>query len=306
MIISMIAAMSENRVIGYQGRLPWIIPEDLARFRAITMGHVVVMGRKTFESIGHPLPGRTNVVLSRMRAKIDGCVVVSSLQEAIAAADGEEELFICGGGEVFREALPLAHRLYLTIVHREYPGEVIFPEVPEPFVEVHREEIRDTSPPCSFVIFEKVEQVDVADNPEQLCRKGLTALKRELYYLARSCFEQAAELDDSPEILSFLALSIVKSSGDFMVGLKFAKDAAARAPENLTICLNLGKIEILAGHKEAALTTFRKGVQLGGGEEFFTELAKYGNRIPPPIQSLPRSHFLNKYLGLILQRLGIR
>src|SRR6185369_5829930 len=185
MIISMIAAMSEDRVISRGGKLPWHIPADLNRFREITMGHTLVMGRKTFEGIGHPLPGRKNIVLSTTLAKVEGCEVARSLAEAIESAGGDEELFICGGGELFREALPLTQRLYLTLVHGNFAGDVRFPEVPQCFTELHREELREINPPVTFLVYEKVARPECGADAEELKQKGVEALQRKLYFLAR-------------------------------------------------------------------------------------------------------------------------
>lgn len=302
MIISIIAAMAENRVIGRDGKLPWHLPDDLARFKAITMGHPVVMGRKTFESIGRPLPGRTTIVLSRTLTELEGCRLARSLEEAVALGRGAEELFVCGGEEVFREALPLAQRIYLTVVQGEYPGEVRFPELPPEFLRIHAEEA-DTSPPSRFLVFEKV--APGADAAE-FYRKGEQALARELYYLARSCFHQAAQLQESPEISSQLAYSIAKSGGELTEALRLAQKALERAPETPLVYLNLGRIQIMAGVKQSGLETLRKGVQKGGGPEILAELERHGTRLPPPLGWLPRSHPLNRYLGLILARVGAR
>lgn len=128
MTLSLIVAMSRNRVIGRNNALPWRLPADLAHFRKLTMGHWLLMGRKTFESIGRPLPGRTIVVISRRPDfRPPGVLVAHSLQEAISMAEGDE-VFIAGGGEIFREALPLAGRLYLTLIESEFEGDVFFPE----------------------------------------------------------------------------------------------------------------------------------------------------------------------------------
>ncbi len=131
MIVSLIAAVAQNRTIGQGGRLPWHISADLKRFKRLTTGHAVIMGRKTFESIGFPLPGRRNVVLTRNPA---GSLpdTVESVDSLAAAFDrcrqaGETEAFVIGGGEVYREALPLADRLYLTWVHRDVAGDTRFP-----------------------------------------------------------------------------------------------------------------------------------------------------------------------------------
>ena len=123
--------MTENRVIGRNGTIPWDLPEDRRHFRELTMGHPVIMGRKTFESIGRPLPGRTTIILSRQRSfPAEGCLVVHDLDAALMAASGNSEIFICGGGELYREALPRAARLYLTIVHMSVDGDTFFPEIP--------------------------------------------------------------------------------------------------------------------------------------------------------------------------------
>lgn len=155
MIVSLIAAMAENRVIGRDGALPWHLPADLARFKALTIGHPVIMGRKTFTAIGRPLPGRLNIVLSRQPMfRPAGVVVARSFAEALALASGAAEVFICGGGELYREALPLAERVYLTIIHRAYPGDTTFPELSANFVETDRQEVPD-DPPLSWVTYQR-------------------------------------------------------------------------------------------------------------------------------------------------------
>lgn len=126
--ICLIAALAANRVIGRNNALPWHLPADLKRFKALTMGHPVVMGRKTYESIGRPLPGRRNLVLTRDRSySVPGCEVVHSLDEAIAASGGAGEIFVIGGAELYRESLPRAHRLEFTEIHAEFEGDAIFP-----------------------------------------------------------------------------------------------------------------------------------------------------------------------------------
>ncbi|MBM4148041.1 MAG: dihydrofolate reductase [Lentisphaerae bacterium] len=127
-MISIICAMGRNRGIGVGNRLPWRLPEDLKRFKRLTMGHTLVMGRKTFESIGRPLPGRRNIVISRNPGfRAAGCDMAASLQEALSAA-GPGEVFVIGGAEVYRSALPLAQRLYLTLVEDEPAADTFFPE----------------------------------------------------------------------------------------------------------------------------------------------------------------------------------
>lgn len=129
MILSCIVAVAENGVIGRGNGLPWRLPADLQRFKELTTGHTLIMGRKTFESIGRPLPDRTSIVLTRDRAyERPGAVVVHSLEEALERCRGEQEVFAIGGAAVFREALPRAQRLYLTRVHADVAGDVRFPD----------------------------------------------------------------------------------------------------------------------------------------------------------------------------------
>jgi dihydrofolate reductase len=129
MSLSLIAAVSENGVIGRGGGLPWRLPADLKRFKALTMGHTIVMGRRTFESIGRVLPGRASVVITRNSAyRAPGATVVDSLEEALRRAAPGDEVFVIGGEEVFRLALPRAGRLYLTLVHASVAGDASFPD----------------------------------------------------------------------------------------------------------------------------------------------------------------------------------
>jgi len=129
MKLSLIVAVAKNGVIGKDNQLPWRLPEDLKRFKNITMGHPIVMGRKTFESLGRPLPGRLNIVVSRNPAyRPAGARVVSTLEEAIRTAEGAKEAFVIGGSALFKEALPKADKLYLTRIHRDFDGDVYFPE----------------------------------------------------------------------------------------------------------------------------------------------------------------------------------
>lgn len=130
MNISIIVAVAENWVIGANNQLLWHISDDLKRFKALTSGHSVIMGRKTFESIGRPLPNRRNIVVSRNpNLAIEGCEVVNSLDEAFSITTGEYEVFIIGGGELYRKALPLANNLYITKVDRVFEGDTTFPVV---------------------------------------------------------------------------------------------------------------------------------------------------------------------------------
>lgn len=134
MRISIIVAVAENGVIGRGGQLPWRLPADLRRFKRLTMGHTVVMGRRTWESIGRQLPGRRMVVVSRQpgyRTNVEGVAIASGLDEAVrlAADAGEDEVFIIGGAELYREAIPRADRLYFTCVMADVEGDTFFPDL---------------------------------------------------------------------------------------------------------------------------------------------------------------------------------
>ena len=131
MQLSIIVAVSENHVIGRDNALIWHLPADLKHFKALTMGHAVVMGRKTFESIGRALPHRRNIVISRNPSLKEGCEVVASVEAALALVDGEEEVFIIGGGKIYHELWNCADNLYLTLVHAEVEGDTFIPEVNE-------------------------------------------------------------------------------------------------------------------------------------------------------------------------------
>lgn len=128
MEIVLIAAVAENGVIGREGALPWRLPDDLARFKHLTVGKPIVMGRKTYESIGRPLPRRTNLVLSRSAEAIEGCIVVRSVEEAIAAAGESAELCVIGGEAVYAAFLPHSDRLELTEVDAAVEGDARFPD----------------------------------------------------------------------------------------------------------------------------------------------------------------------------------
>jgi dihydrofolate reductase len=130
MDIIIIAAMSENRVIGINNTLPWSLKADMERFKKITLGQPCVMGRKTWESLPkRPLAGRPNIVISRSLGGVTGARVFPSLQEAVQYYVGYEKLFICGGASVYAEALPFASKIELTVIHRQYEGDVFFPEI---------------------------------------------------------------------------------------------------------------------------------------------------------------------------------
>jgi len=139
--ISVIAALAKNRVIGIENRLPWRLPEDLAHFKALTLNHPILMGRKTFESLGRPLPGRTNIVITRnANYRPEGCLVADSLHAAIALCGDADEVFFIGGADLYAQAIPLADRLYLTEVNNEAEGDAWFPEYDKrAFREISRE-----------------------------------------------------------------------------------------------------------------------------------------------------------------------
>lgn len=166
MKISLVWAMAQNRVIGRNNNLPWYLPEDLKYFKRITLGKPVIMGRKTFESIGKPLPGRTNIVVTRnAQWSHEGVKTVSSLEAArelcdsLAAVDGTEEAMIIGGAEIYRQAMALADRLYLTEVHAEVEGDAFFPEFDRGgWQEIAREDFEADGPNpynYSFIILDK-------------------------------------------------------------------------------------------------------------------------------------------------------
>jgi dihydrofolate reductase len=155
MIISLIAAMDESRSIGIENRLPWNVPADMRRFRALTMGHPVIMGRNTYESIGKPLPGRKNIVITRQPDyRSPGCTVVHDLPAAFAAAEGAEEVFVLGGEKLFRDTISVADRIYLTVVKARIGGDARFPELPEDFTVVSRETVVDVMP-LEFLLYER-------------------------------------------------------------------------------------------------------------------------------------------------------
>jgi dihydrofolate reductase len=130
MRLSIIVAMSENRVIGRGGRLPWHLPPDLKRFKALTTGHTIIMGRRTFESIGKPLPQRRSIVITRNPAwRAQGVEVANNLNQALAMAKNEDEVFVIGGAEIFHQALPQADRMYFTLIHADIEGDTYFPQI---------------------------------------------------------------------------------------------------------------------------------------------------------------------------------
>ena len=126
--LNLIAALGKNGVIGIGNRLPWQLPDDLRHFKALTLGHPVLMGRKTFESLGRPLPGRRNIVITRnAHYRPEGAEVAGSIEQALALCQGAQEVFFIGGADIYRQALPLAERLHLTEVDASPAGDAFFP-----------------------------------------------------------------------------------------------------------------------------------------------------------------------------------
>jgi dihydrofolate reductase len=148
MKISLIVAMASNRAIGLNNQMPWHLSTDLKRFKQITMGHPIIMGRKTFEAIGKPLPGRTNIIVSRkLSYQQAGCVVVDSIDAAIIhGCRLDEEVFVIGGAMLYAEILPIADNLYVTLINQEFEGDTFFPSYnPSEWSEVDREDVTDDS-----------------------------------------------------------------------------------------------------------------------------------------------------------------
>jgi dihydrofolate reductase len=163
--IAIVVAMADNRVIGRDNRLPWHLPADLRHFRQVTVGKPVVMGRKTHESIGRPLPERTNIVVTRDRSyQAQGCIVVHSIESALKAAGDREEVMVIGGTDFYQQLLPKADRIYLTLVHTQFEGDARFPELDErEWREVERTDCApdEKNPwPYSFIRLERVTRYD--------------------------------------------------------------------------------------------------------------------------------------------------
>lgn len=141
--LSLIVAMAKNRTIGINNTLPWRCPEDLKHFKALTLGHHMIMGRKTFDSIGKALPGRTTVIVTRNKnLSIEGCLIAHSLQEAINACAGDEEMFIVGGAELYAQSLNIADTLYVTEIQQAVHGDAHFPEFDQSEWQATSREIR--------------------------------------------------------------------------------------------------------------------------------------------------------------------
>jgi dihydrofolate reductase len=161
MIVSLIAAMAQNRVIGNNNELPWRLPADLKHFRQLTMGKPVLMGRKTFESIGKPLPGRTNIIVTKNPGfSAKGCNVVHDIDAALKQAGSCTEVMVIGGASLYSQTLPLADRIYLTIIHQDFIGDTRLPAIDdEAWEEIGREDYLEPDAvnhyPYSFIVLQK-------------------------------------------------------------------------------------------------------------------------------------------------------
>lgn len=157
MRISLIVAASRNGVIGANNKLPWHLPADLKRFKQLTLGHPILMGRKTFESIGKPLPGRTNIVITHQKDfACCGAVTAPSLEKALEMTAEEPEVFVIGGARTFEQALPLVDRIYLTRINQDFEGDTFLFDIdPKIWKETSREDFPADPLPHTFLIYEK-------------------------------------------------------------------------------------------------------------------------------------------------------
>ena len=159
MTVTIVVAISENHVIGSDNKLLWYLPQDLKHFKEITSGHTVIMGRKTYESVGRPLPNRRNMVITRQDITITGFEVVNSIEAALELCKTEEEVFIVGGAEIYKQAMHLTDRIDLTIVHQQFEGDSVFPDIdPQIWQETSRQnhEADEKNPiPFSFITLQR-------------------------------------------------------------------------------------------------------------------------------------------------------
>ncbi len=164
MKLALIVATAANRVIGCENRLPWHLPEDLKYFKATTMGKPIIMGRKTYESIGRPLPGRANIVVTRQQTwqAPEGVMVAHDLSEALAIAEGAakdaDEVMVIGGAEIYRASINHAQRIYLTKIRKNFSGDAYFPELsPTEWLKVSEKEgVASSSEPHVFEVYERI------------------------------------------------------------------------------------------------------------------------------------------------------
>ena len=160
-MITIIAAIAENNALGKDNQLIWHLPADLKRFKKVTLNHAVIMGRKTYESLGKPLPNRTNIIITRNGDfKAEGCVVVNSLQQAIEASKEDQNPYILGGAEIYKQAIEIADKLDLTFVHHQFEADAFFPKIDKTiWKETSREDFKADKKnkyDFSFVTFERV------------------------------------------------------------------------------------------------------------------------------------------------------
>ena len=183
MKISLIVAMASNRVIGLNNKMPWHLSADLKKFKKITMGAPILMGRKTFESIGRPLPGRTNIIISRNplyrpsagSGQDPVCLVFNDIDQALESCRDSDEVFIIGGSDFYKSMLPIADTLYLTQIHQEFSGDTFFPAIdPEQWTELEREDIQDDPDVVFSYSFLKLERRIDANTATQSAN-GLSA-----------------------------------------------------------------------------------------------------------------------------------
>ena len=164
MTITIVVAISENNAIGKNNKLLWHLPNDLKHFKEITTGHTVIMGRKTYESVGRPLPNRRNIIITRQNIAIEGCEVAGSIDAALALCAREKEVFIVGGAEIYKQSINLTDRIYLTIVHKKFEGDSFFPEInKQDWKEVYREDHlpdEKNQLPYSFITYEKRAEIN--------------------------------------------------------------------------------------------------------------------------------------------------
>lgn len=161
MIKSIIVAKAENNIIGKDNGLIWHMPQDLKHFRSTTMGHYIIMGRKTFEATQKPLPGRSSIVITRNKEyKAEGCLIVNNIEEAfrLGMENKQEEVFILGGGEIYKQAMDLADKIYLTEIKQTFEGDTYFPEIDDrKWQEIKREEFKaDDKNPHDYAFVELV------------------------------------------------------------------------------------------------------------------------------------------------------
>lgn len=160
-ILSIITAMDNNRLIGKNNALPWHLPEDLAFFKKTTLGKPIIMGRKTFQSIGRPLPGRTNIIISRNKNyQVEGCIVLDSIEAVLDYCKDDEEIMLIGGASLYEQWLPYAHQIYITLINAEFEGDAWFPDYqPELWRTVWHETHQSQKAPQLEYQFKKLQKI---------------------------------------------------------------------------------------------------------------------------------------------------